>query len=413
MRRTLWMDDRMPTVRAAGATVACQLALAVLGACGGTSGDARAESSPSPLRGGGRGEGSAEPAPRAARLTKRFALELDGQVVGLLDGVSGGGVKAEVIDQRTGPDGLLRKRLGRPHPQEISLQVGLAMAPAFYRWIAQTWEAGSARCQVPGARPDESVGQPSDEAAGVRLDLAPGAWHLALRRSGALLELDESGMVRTRREFVDARITEVSIPALDVGEKKPGALTVKILPESVRFVKGDAARRGGEAIRLETRTWLPCHFRVTLDGLEETRVTRVEKFTVKSVASREPSLTTLTPTLSLTLTEASADRWFDWLEAFTLQGNGDPEQERDGAILLLSSSRAELARIDLRGLGLCGLTPASTETSEPAAGAAPGPPHVTADLYVQQIGFSAADRPQAEAPTPGPRRPLRFQSILK
>src|SRR5262249_51988519 len=199
---------------------------------------------------------SPEPAARAPRLTKRFALVLDGQLMGLLEGVSGGGVKADVIEQRTEPGGLLRKRLGRPHPQEISLQVGLAMSPTFYRWIAQTWEDA-------GSRPDES----STRRLAARPASSPGASSAA--RTGAILELDESGIVRTRREFVDARITEVTVPALDVAEKKPGALTVKILPESVRFVKGDAARREGETIRLETRTWLPCHFRVTLDGLEE------------------------------------------------------------------------------------------------------------------------------------------------
>jgi hypothetical protein len=352
-----------------------------------------------------------EPGARASHPAKRFALELDGQMVGFLDAVSGGGVRAEVIDDRTEPGGLLRKRLGPPHAQEIALQIGLAMDPAFYRWIAQTWEASS----LP----------------------SPG-----VTRNGAVLELDDSGAVRARREFVNARLTEVTVPALDLGEKKPGSLTVKILPESVRFVKGEGAlpESGPSASppphfvgyprprRPDACVWLPCNFRVLLDGLEETRITRVEAFTVKTVANRNapkgtpggaPSpYTTVTPSLSLTLTEATADPWFDWLESFTLQGSREPEQEKNGVILLLSPSRAELARIDLRGVGLCGLTPASTETSEGASAPPVGAdrsarPHVSADLYVQRMGFSAADRPQAEAPTSVPRQPLRFQSILK
>jgi hypothetical protein len=370
-----------------------------------------------------------EPGARATRPARRaicqFALELDGQMVGFLDAVSGGGVKAEVIDERMEPGGLLRKRLGPPRAQEIALQVGLAMDPAFYRWIAQTWEAGS---------------PPS-----------PG-----VTRNGAVLELDDSGAVRARREFVNARLTEVTVPALDVAEKKPGSLTVKILPESVRFVKREGARLESGLLRPDARVWMPCNFRVLLDGLEETRITRVEAFTVKTVASRNAlkgtregcPYTTLTPSLSLTLTEATADPWFDWLEAFTLQGSREPEQEKNGVILLLSPSRAELARIDLRGVGLCGLTPASTEASEGATdddrsptapveadrtrrlaeraaelphidavgrrrSAVDARPSVTADLYVQRIGFSATDRPQAEAPTSAPRQPLRFQSILK
>jgi hypothetical protein len=360
----------------------------------------------------------AEPGARAPRQTKRFVLELDGQIVGLLDGVGGGGVKAEVLDEQTEPDGLLRKRLGQPRPQEITLQVGLAMAPAFYQWIAQTWAEGSARCQVPGARPDEGVGQPSDEAAGVRPDLAHGTWHLALRRSGAILELADDSTVRARREFVGARITEVTVPALDTAEKKPGFLTVRIAPESVRFVRGDGAGPAGGAIRLASRSWLPCHFRVSLDGLDGSRITRVESFTVRTVVSRAAErLMIQTPTLSMTLAEASADPWFDWLEEFTLRGQGEPEQEKNGAILLLSSTHAELARIDLRGVGLCGLTPASAAASE-GTGASVGRSSVSADLYVQRIGFRAAgprpsDAAASDTATPNPRRGLRFQSILK
>src|ERR1051325_9775614 len=55
-----------------------------------------------------------EPGARASRPAKRFALELDGQVVGFLDAVSGGGVRAEVIDERMEPGGIHRKRLGPP-----------------------------------------------------------------------------------------------------------------------------------------------------------------------------------------------------------------------------------------------------------------------------------------------------------
>src|SRR4051794_33341689 len=83
-----------------------------------------------------------EPGVRVSRPAKRFALELDGQVVGFLDAVSGGGVRAEVMDERMEPGGIHRKRLGPPRAQEIALQVGLAMDPAFYRWIAQTWAEG-------------------------------------------------------------------------------------------------------------------------------------------------------------------------------------------------------------------------------------------------------------------------------
>jgi hypothetical protein len=429
-----------------------------------------------------------EPGPRASRPAKRLALELDGQVVGFLDAVSGGGVRAEVIDERMEPGGIHRKRLGPPRAQEIALKVGLAMDPAFYRWIAQTWAEGSS-----------GLGERGSALAQSTLYSEPRAPSPELRRTGAVLELDDSGAVRARREFVNARLTEVAVPALDVAEKKPGSLTVKILPESIRFVKGEGARlESGPGApppphfvgyprprRTDACVWLPCNFRVLLDGLEETRITRVEAFTVKTVANRNAPkgahdgrpYTTVTPSLSLTITEATADPWFDWLERFTLQGGAgadrsarpaddqEPEQEKNGVILLLSPSRAELARIDLRGVGLCGLTPASTDASvgttddersttapveagragrlaEPAAELPPidavdgvrtrtlgggrpvgsaasrrsavdARPHVSADLYVQRIGFSASDRPQAEAPTSAPRQPLRFQSILK
>jgi hypothetical protein len=432
-RQTLGMD-RVGATHASPLRRAAAITLAVLGAWGGGNHEARAASESL----------TPEPGARASHPAKRFALELDGQMVGFLDAVSGGGVKAEVIDERTEPGGLLRKRLGPPRAQEIALQIGLAMDPAFYRWIAQTWEAGATGRAGDGETGREDTAERASGPAGrfapsPRLPVSPSP---SVARNGAVLELDDSGAVRARREFVNARLTELTVPALDVAEKKPGSLTVKILPESVRFVKGEGAppESGPSASppphfvgyprprRPDACVWLPCNFRVLLDGLEETRITRVEAFTVKTVANRNapkgtpggaPSTyTTLTPSLSLTITEATADPWFDWLESFTLQGSREPEQEKNGVILLLSPSRAELARIDLRGVGLCGLTPASTETNE-GAGAPPvgadrsARPHVSADLYVQRIGFSAADRPQAEAATSAPRQPLRFQSILK
>jgi hypothetical protein len=394
---------------------------------------------------------ASEPGARPPRLTKRFALELDGQLVGMLDGVAGGGVKAEVLDEQAEPDGILRKRLGQPRPQEITLQVGLAMAPAFYQWIAQTWAVGETGRQGETRRGDGATGRQGDEehvpilrplTPSPTRPVADSALSPSVAKSGAILELADDNTVRARREFVGARITEVTVPALDVAAKKPGFLTVRIAPESVRFVRGAGADPSGGAIRLESRTWLPCHFRVSLDGLDGSQITRVETFTVRTIVSRaasavsesgyrrlaagrrstfsqplatEERLMIQTPALSVTLAEAGADPWFDWLGAFTLRGNGEPEQEKNGAILLLSASHAELARIDLRGVGLCGLTPASSEASE-GAGASAGRAYVSADLYVQRIGFRAAgSQPGEAAPSasPNPRRGLRFQSILK
>jgi hypothetical protein len=108
---------------------------------------------------------------------------------------------------------------------------------------------------------------------------------------------------------------------------------------------------------------LPSNFKVTIDGLDCTRIRTVNSFTVKqSVASddigdardylHEPGKLDF-PNLEITLPEASAKTWFDWFDDFAIKGNNDESKEKTGSIAFLSPNLAEeLMRIDLFNLGI-------------------------------------------------------------
>ena len=111
------------------------------------------------------------------------------------------------------------------------------------------------------------------------------------------------------------------------------------------------------------KLWLSSNFRVTIDGLDCSKVSAVDSFTVtQSVATedvgnardylREPTKLEF-PNLTISLLESSAQTWYEWFEDFAIKGNNDDTKEKNGSIALLSANLVdELMRIDLFNLGI-------------------------------------------------------------
>jgi hypothetical protein len=112
-------------------------------------------------------------------IAGRYALELDGAVVGMLSAARGGNWVSDVVVEKVGPDHIRRKHLAGARIEPMSIQVGLPMAKPFYAWLKSSFE--------PQAKP--------------------------LRKSGALLVMDFNGKVQMRHEFFNALVTKVEFPA--------------------------------------------------------------------------------------------------------------------------------------------------------------------------------------------------------
>ena len=248
----------------------------------------------------------------------RFALELDGVSCGFLKAADGGDLSADVISEPGGPAGFAKKHIGQPKYEDFELQAGFDLAKPFYDWINATW------------------------------NLKP------LRKSGAIVSTGVNQKSASERQFENAVLSEVTIPALDGSSKEPAYLTVKLSPENTR-----TAKRAGTIGKVpvgKQKAFVASNFRVAIDGLDCTKVSKVDSFTIKVAVSADDigevrirsrkAATPEFPNLKITLAEASAKTWDAWFEDFVVKGNNGDANEKSGA---LCSSRPT-SRRSLRAL---------------------------------------------------------------
>jgi len=140
--------------------------------------------------------------------------------------------------------------------------------------------------------------------------------------------------------------------------------------------------------------WLASNFKLEIDGLDTSRVIRIDPIQFKQPVaasdvgklrqpSKQPAATEL-ENLRITLSEAGADSWRSWHEDFVIKGNSSDKNERAGRLLLLAPNlKDELARIDLSNLGIIALRPRVS----PA-----GVSQLEAELYVERLALSVGGK---------------------
>lgn len=282
------------------------------------------------------------------------ALELDGVNCGFVQSVAGGDVSAEVVSEPAGPEPFAKKHVGPPRYEEFELRVGLGMAKEVYDWIAATW----------AAKP--------------------------LRKNGAIVEADATFQAQAERRFTDALLTETTIPAMDASSKEPAYLTVKFAPESIEFNRGSGKVAAPPS---KQKQFISSSFRFELDGLDASRVSKVDAFTVRQTTTaealgeervlRREAGTLEFPNLRVTLAESAAQTWRDWFEDFVLRGRNDDGQERSGALVFLDPALKELGRVTFQNVGIFALRRQPTTSTEQVA-------RVVAELYCEKMELKIA-----------------------
>lgn len=178
-----------------------------------------------------------------------FALELDDkQQVGLCKSIEGGGVKAEMIEYRTGPEHRHWKQVSKPKYEDVKIQVGMSMSEPFYDWISKFFNG------------------------------------TIIRKNGAIAAGDFFYKERARREMFQMLISEVAMPALDGGDKNDCFMTVTIAPERVVFKPGSNKEFEKQVPGKKQKRWTANNFALTLDGPfkdKTTRVNKVDGFSIK------------------------------------------------------------------------------------------------------------------------------------
>jgi hypothetical protein len=233
-----------------------------------------------------------------------------------------------------------------PKYEAFEIPIGVAASTGLFDWVADSW----------GANPEA--------------------------RDGALLGVDFNFNIKSEVGFAGALVAETEIPALVAASKEAGHLTVRFQPE---FIDVKTAAGKLSLIQSKQKLWRTANFRLQIGGLDCSKVSRIESFTVKrkinmmTEGSGEVSLTPDTvefPNLKITLSTVSSPTWVDWHESFVVNGNNGDSFELSGAISFLSNDfKTELSRIDLHHLGIIRLA------SNPGDGMA----RVTAELYCEEM----------------------------
>ena len=287
----------------------------------------------------------------------KHSLELDGFTAGSVESAEGGTAMADVVEEKLGPDHIVRKHIAGVKYEDITVNCGTGMSKTLYDWISDSLKAGNAR------------------------------------KNGALVTADYNYKARSRLTFANGLIREVSFPTLDASSKDAARLTIKIAPESTRqTATTDGAVDGSKPGFSQQKKWLCANFRLKLDGLDCTHVNRIEALALKTVIvenpvgelrdyEKEPAHIEV-PDLVVTLAESAATDFFTWHEDFVIKGNSGQDKEKSGTLELLAPNLQEvLFTLSFSGVGIYKLAS--------QAGAGETIRRVTASMYCEEMRFAA------------------------
>lgn len=287
----------------------------------------------------------------------RFGLMVDGsEFLGFVKKMSGGNAKAELSQHQLGPDNLIKKNISTISFEDITIDVGMGMTKGFYEWIRAAFDNS----------------------------------HIS--KNGEMHACDFDGKSMSIREFRDAHISEVTIPALDGSSKDNAYMTIKISPEEIKYLPGTGSEIASK-IAPATKKWLCSNFRFELGDLKCERVAKIDSFTWKMgvikdevgafrIPTKHPAKVEV-PNLKLTISMADVKPWQDWHRAFVVEGLCDEGSELTGAITFLGPDlKEELGKIDLINVGIISLETGGQEANKEE------PARFTVELYVEAMKFT-------------------------
>jgi len=279
----------------------------------------------------------------------KYGIELAGSFAGWLAAAEGGQAFADVVQEPGAPGTIVVKHIGKPKYEDITLTFGTGMSKEFCEWIKATF------------------------------DLKPA------RKSGAIVAADTNNKTVDRLKFQDGLITEIGFPTLDAASKDAARMTVRLAPQRTQRAAGGGAAPPSAKIQ---KKWQSSNFRLQIDGLDCTRVNKIEALVVKQTASRENALEAgqlEIPNLVFTLPEAQADDFRKWHEEFVINGNNDQSQEKNGTLMFLAPDMTEvLFTLNLLRLGIFRLALEKSETGADSIR------RLKAEMYCEEMKFSFA-----------------------
>ena len=283
--------------------------------------------------------------------SNRNFLNVGGAFVGSINEFEGGLARGIVNETSGGPDSITKKSITNVTFDDLTIKVSTDLEASFYNWV------------------QESVERRASE------------------KDGVITSCDLNGNVTSQLDFQRGLITEITFPALDASSREAGNITVKIAPENTKLSTNPNGKC--QTLLNKSKRWVPSNFKLELDGLDATRVVRIESFTTKMRLASEgigrPGGRTYTKAefqnLRVTISNASLKTWLDCYDSFLIKGLRADANEKSGAIVLLDPTlKNEIGRIKLSNVGMVRMQSASN------SGEAIG--QTTFELYVERMEYT-------------------------
>ena len=289
----------------------------------------------------------------------RYALELDNQNAGWIHSAEGGGATSDVVSEKIGPDFIQHKHIAGLKYEDITLEFGTGMSKGLLGWIR------------------DSFGKSY------------------VRKTGAVVAGNFDNKEVSRLNFFNAILTEVRFPELEAGSKEPAFMSLKFTPEYTRTVTGGGKPipASGPVNTNKQKQWQPSNFRLTIDGLDCTHVSKIEplKMSMKTVDSTAGELRDYLKApghpeysnIVLYVAETHAKSFYDWHESFVIKSQSSDDKEKNGKLEFLAANLQEvLFTLDFKHLGIFKMTPEKVEAGIENVR------RVKVEMYVEQMIFS-------------------------
>lgn len=262
------------------------------------------------------------------------ALELDSHFIDFLRSAEGGFPKAEVFHEPANPNSVVKKHIGPPKYQDIAIHFDPLMPKPLFDWIAATLTMSY------------------------------------VRKNGAILTADINRAEQSRIQFTNALITEFGIPACDAFSKEIAYLYMKFSPEFTTPLAGKKSVLPAGGLN----AWRSSNFRLTIPGLDCSKVSKIEELTIKQSitqnpvgpkreSQKEPGKLEF-PNLVIYLPETFAGTFYAWFQDMVVKGNAGENNEKPGTLELLDQTlKGTLLTINFHHLGIFGFTPEKSEAN--------------------------------------------------
>ena len=282
----------------------------------------------------------------------------DGSSTMYVKSLEGGAVKAAVLSEPIGADGVTRKRLGLPQYEPVTISVPASGTASFFDWAG-----------------------------------------LALRRNASVKDVvanycDANAKQVFTRAFMDSTITALTFGPYDVSSKASSALFKEtITPTSTLTASGDGSACKG-SVGGGKANFVGSNFTLELGQLDTTGVTRIDEIRVVSgvvraaldpreIDTRQISISNF----RVFIAERKVDSWHTWFNDFVVDRRSQQE-ELQGTITLTAADGSPLLTISLKGVGISRLANTSSDVpgNELPAGT------WVADLYAEELSLSRPAR---------------------